>query len=224
MEHQKDTTEALMYAAGNSDSPASVAFKTHESEMIPELKEVYKLFLMQKAKSVTKIEIRDRELGILGSELLSKIIPELPNLKELILINNGIGVSGASKLADSTSSLTCLERLVIINNKLDDEGLEYIAQTMPFMVKLKEINFSNNDITATGAQNLEEVLSNLEVLEVLDLIGNNIGKRCLIKLAKALNTIPTMKKFIFDETNLKPIEVSSIKEILPSLYQNDHNS
>ena len=220
----KDTPEALLYAAVNSDSPASVAYKSHESEMVPEIKEIYKTFLMKKGKGITKIEIKEVDFGVLGAELLSKVFPELPSLKELILINNSIGVAGASKLADSTSSLTSLERLVITNNKLDDEGLEYIAQTMPFMTKLKEINFANNDITATGAQNLEEVLSNLEQLEVLDLIGNNIGKRCLIKIAKALSGIQTMKKFIFDETHLKPAEIASIKEALPTLYHNDNNS
>lgn len=221
LETNSDTPEALLYAATNSDSPASVAYKLYEKTMLPELKYIYTQFLLKKSGSILMIDIRDRELGDGGAELISKILPELTNLAELVLINNQLGISGISKISDNTANLIKLERLIITNNHIKDEGFEYLAQTMPYMKNLREINISYNDLTSIGLEHLLEPLNNLEKVETLNISGNETSKKCLRKIALALQSMNTLKFFKFDEGNMKASDVSEIKEILPQVFRKD---
>ena len=212
--HAKDTTEALVTAMVNSDSPASVAYKQYESQMIPDLKELYKLFLQDKGDRIKIINIRDKVLSKLGSDLLSKLFSEVKNLEELILVNNEIGVSGAEKLSDDSSSLRNLKRLIISNNQLTDAGLETIAQTIPFMTKLVEINFSSNLLTSASVSIVQEMVAGLQDLEILDLTENNFTKSDLVKIMTTLNQLGSFSTFKFDEYKLEPVDVAQIKKIL----------
>lgn len=224
MEKQRDTPEALLFAAVNSDSPAGVAYKLYEKTMIPELKHIYKQFLLKKSDETVRIEIRDKFLGDGGAELISKILPELSKLAELVLVNNQMGITEASKIADNTSGLSKLEKLIISNNNIKDEGFEFIAQTMPYMKNLREINVSYNGLTSIGVEHLIEPLENLEKVEEINISGNEVNKKCLKKIALALQNMSTIKHFKFDESDMKPSDVAEIKNMLPQVFNKGTNN
>ncbi|OMJ93106.1 hypothetical protein SteCoe_4054 [Stentor coeruleus] len=221
LDSHPDTPEALLSAATNSDSPASIAYKLYEKTMLPELKHIYTQFLLRKSETILILDIRDKELGDGGAELISKILPELTNLAELVLINNQLGISGVSKISDNTANLTKLERLIITNNHIKDEGFEYLSQTMPYMKNLREINISYNDLTPIGLDHLLEPLNTLEKVETLNISGNEINKKCLRKIALALQNMSTIKFFKFDEGNMKSSDIGEIKEMLPRVFRKD---
>ena len=219
----KDTPNTLTEAVLNSESPIGITYKIHESDMVPEIKELYTWFLLGKKKSIVKVEILDKELAEIGSDILSKILPVLQNLQELILANNGIGCKGAKKLSESLSSLIHLKKLYIKSNFLTDEGLEFICCAVPFLINLREISFYQNEITNLGAEHLKEALMNLEYLETLDLTGNSINKRGLVKIANTISYVKTLKEFNFDKAELKDSDVIAIKKILPLVFDVYHD-
>jgi Ran GTPase-activating protein (RanGAP) involved in mRNA processing and transport len=215
----KEVQEAMKEAKYVSDPPSIIAYKKHKNQMIPEIKDQYDKFINKKGDEIERIEIRDRDIGVFGSVLLSKLLPELSHLKELVLINTNIGYSGASELADSLLCLNKLQRFIITNNKLTDQGLNVIMQNFRNLKQLKEISFAYNELTYSCSDMLEEPISKLERLESLDLSGNSLNYECLHKIATVLSLIYSIRQFYFDAVGLKQPEIANIKKLLPRVFR-----
>lgn len=210
-----ETNEELIRFAAFSDSPAALFYSNNHTKLLPVLKDLYSRFLRKDSNSISKIELKDTELSELDCISLSKLIPELKNLSELILINNSLGVSGMNYLTDHTSTMTNLETLVLSSNKINDQCMEMICPTLPFIGNLKVVNFSNNEIGDKGVELITNEIGSLSNLEVMDFRHNQAGVSSLLALANELKKIESFRSFKVSGNKLNEKDLRKINRLFP---------
>ena len=206
----------------DSDSFIGTLMKTYENQMIPEIKDIYNKCMLGQRNSVLIIEINNYQLGEIGAEILSRLLPELRLLKEMVLRKNEIGRNGASKLGNTLASVYNLERLCICDNNLYDEGIGYISCNIPFMNRLKDINFSKNELSNIGAEHIKDGIHNLDYIESIDLRQNAINNKGIFKLINVVSGFKHLKEFNFDTALLESSEIDLIKTIIPNLFKEEN--
>ena len=125
--------------------------------------------------------------------MIVNALMQVTTLKELNLNNNR---NRSEELAPALTSIISdnksMQSLSLNDNNLNDDGVIKIAQSLCKHTKLKMINLRSNNITEKAAEALASIISSNTGLEQLYL-GNNIIHLGVIKLAKALKKLSSLK-------------------------------
>ena len=134
--------------------------------------------------------------------MIVNALMQVTTLKKLSLTGNQ---NRNKELAPALTSLLShnksMESLLLRDNNLNDDGILKIAQSLCRHTKLKIINLRSNNITEKAAEALGSIISSNTGLEQLYL-GNNTIQLGVIKLAKALKKLSSLKVLDLDNNNI----------------------
>nr|XP_033779513.1 leucine-rich repeat-containing protein 71-like isoform X2 [Geotrypetes seraphini]XP_033779514.1 leucine-rich repeat-containing protein 71-like isoform X2 [Geotrypetes seraphini]XP_033779515.1 leucine-rich repeat-containing protein 71-like isoform X2 [Geotrypetes seraphini] len=121
-------------------------------------------------------------------DLLAKILPRCPNLKNLVLDGNPLPEQTYFRLLSVDSTLA---HVTLRNNKIDNDGVWLIAQALQEQQLTKKnlvsLNLSYNHISDLGVSFLAKVLRMNRSLLSLSLAHNEIGDDGALYLAEVLS-------------------------------------
>ena len=128
-------------------------------------------FLVNLAKKIEILDLRDANLDSNDMRKLSGVIGKMHNLRVLYLGNNKIGDSGFNNLMNGAfKNLQNLQILSLKNNGLTEKSLRRFAMfSMPRLPNLQIIDLKKNNISKESATLLMRTSFNLNNLSVLDL-------------------------------------------------------
>ena len=151
--------------------------------------------------TLERLRLDDNHLGSSTVSIVNALI-KVTTLKVLNLNNNqNRSEELASALTSIISANKSLEILLLSDNNLNDDGVIKIAQSLCKHTKLKMINLQSNNITDKAAKALASIISSNTGLEELYL-GNNTIQLGVIKLAKALKKLSSLKVLDLDNNNI----------------------
>jgi Ran GTPase-activating protein (RanGAP) involved in mRNA processing and transport len=160
-----------------------------------------KLFswLENKESAVEVLNLSGNRLNASALKEIGKMLPNVPNLRELILAHCSIRVAGIHQLVNGLANEKCaVEVLDLSCNSLGDKGTIILFQGLEANRKLKKLWLSWNDIGDDGARAIARVLENNITLQELALWGNRIGPFGAVTIADTLETNLSIKKLSLD--------------------------
>ena len=119
-------------------------------------------------------------------------------LQEFDVSNNNLQSTGAIKIAKALQSISTLTKLYINNNYITDKAADDIGTILCCNTQLQELDISNNRFQAVGIIKIAKGLHNISTLKKL-YISNNISDKAADDIATAIST----------NTRLQEINVSN---------------
>jgi Leucine-rich repeat (LRR) protein len=114
-------------------------------------------------KQLDELQMSRTELKPEGGRVLARALPHFP-LKKLTVDGNRLGSEGVREIARALTSTT-ITSLFLTSNHIGDAGAVALAATLPSMPNLKELWLSDNPmITMVGGQAVVDAVLSLENL------------------------------------------------------------
>ena len=181
--------------------------------------------------TLNTIKIKNFVITDENADGLANVLHHNTQLQELCLDGNDLQTTSAIKIAKALQGISTLRVLSICNNMITDETAKYIAAAIFCNIKLIELNIgknnlktvgaikivnalrarhmlkrlnlsSNNNITDEAADKISAVVSSNTQLEELDVSGNNLQTMGIMKIAKELQHIYTLKKLYISNSKI----------------------
>ena len=133
-------------------------------------------------------------LGIKGIIAVIKSLCTISKLKLINLDNTFLTEEAADVIALAISNNLGLQQLYLSNNKLRTGGIK-IVRALKRLSNLKVLDFNDSSMTADVADELAVVIRSNSSLEDLRLKNNNLATSGIIKIAKSLSYLSTLKVF-----------------------------
>lgn len=114
-------------------------------------------------------------------------VPEMPNLKMLILASNPLGVPGMQALTGMlTNKRSTLKWLDLSETEVGDQGVALLAQALAVNCTLEHVMLSGNGLSDEAAKSMAWMLENNTTLLGVDMALNPIGLDGVHSLANAV--------------------------------------
>lgn len=126
-----------------------------------------------RALQLEELNLSDNAFGPDGVRAFTALLENMPSLKTLRLVNNGLGPEGGMLVAEALlrGSRMNLEEFCAGRNRLEDEGAAALARTFTELKSLKKISMPQNGIKTAGFLALSaafEANPDLQMIEVND--------------------------------------------------------
>ena len=159
----------------------------------------------QEAKYLILIISRNLQLqyfnitnGNLSTTYVIEILKALQttlSLQELTIFGYNTGVANVlTAIASNTRAIRKLQEFDISENNLHAKGVMKIAKDLQNIYTLTKLYINSNRITDAAADGIRIALSYNTQLQELDISNNWFGVRGIMKIAKGLQNISTLKK------------------------------
>ena len=150
-----------------------------------------------------EIDISENYLLTVGVQKIMKALQGINNLRKLCLSNNDITGEAADDIAAVVSCNTSLQEIDVSRNYLQSKGIIKIATALQQTYGMKKLCLSNNNITDIAADNIAIViiLHNMH-LEEFHISGNKLSSVGVIKIAKALQVVVSLKALCISDNEI----------------------
>jgi Ran GTPase-activating protein (RanGAP) involved in mRNA processing and transport len=152
--------------------------------MHPSVRSLYRKVLKGNANDVSKLDLREENIGPDNVRMLAMTLPYTLNLEHIYMKQNAIGGSGTQYLVDGLEMLT--------QKKTSDDEM---AAHRPL---LSELCIEHNGLGTVGGYALGAALRHLQGLIVLKLDGNSIGDEGICAIAKGLPQVTNLHNLGLD--------------------------
>ncbi|GLV43572.1 hypothetical protein CBL_04114 [Carabus blaptoides fortunei] len=138
--------------------------------------------MLQTNKTITSLNLKRCQIGVLGAECLTEGIRKTVSLTELDLSFNNLGDEGIEMLAPAIQFNSSIRKLNLSHNNLWDGALVALRPAIEDNYTLHELDLAwNNFFTPIGMQALMLGLSDNIALKSLDLSWNGIGEKDTVR-------------------------------------------
>ena len=151
---------------------------------------------VQHATGLVHLDLSGNVFGDRGVESLSKSLPNLRVLEELLLDSNRISCDGIVILLDVIKGIHTLRVLSLECNTISDRGVKELAAVLPYLSALEKLLLAYNLITEHGMEELAPSLVALPQLECLSIKGNAIREEGFVCLVSVLAALPNLRKLM----------------------------
>ena len=143
------------------------------------------------------MDLGGNELQTTGAITICKALCKTSSLidHELCFKSNGIGEGAADDIADFLSANFKLQVLDLSDNELQTTGTIKISRALCKISSPTELYIMKNGIGEGTADSIVAALTSFTRLQVLDLGCNNLQTAGIIRISKALQSVPTLLKF-----------------------------
>eukprot|EP00058_Branchiostoma_floridae_P005184 XP_002590672.1 hypothetical protein BRAFLDRAFT_89473 [Branchiostoma floridae] len=141
---------------------------------------------MRHLVGLRELDISGNEIGDIGLESLTTILPIFTAMQVLVLEWIGISPTGMRTLVPALCQLTRLIKLDINENDIGDPGLECLAAILHHLTAMKVLALRWTCISDRGISSLIKALPHLVRLQVFDVSLNKIGDSGIVSLVQTL--------------------------------------
>ncbi|KAJ3125897.1 hypothetical protein HK098_008148, partial [Nowakowskiella sp. JEL0407] len=164
--------------------------------------------------NVTRLDLRDRNIGVEGAKNIARLLKVKPDLMELNLGGNSIGDDGVKAISEVLKENSTLIDLNLRNNNITAKGAAFIGEALRVNKSITVLSMKGNNLGADGAAAIAEALKSNKFLTELNLRACQLGPLGLKALAEALKDNDILKDLNL-RTNTIGDGVKSIVEVLP---------
>ena len=158
--------------------------------------------------------LKNNRLKGVGMKQFCECIRHHSNFRLLQLESNQITAEAADDLAVMISNNQSLEELYLGNNILQTNGINVIVKALTQLNGLIALSINDNYITEEAADNIAEVIANNPLLEHIELGGNRLGSRGVVKLAGGLKMLRHLKILGLSDNKIEEDVVKHIAEVI----------
>ena len=142
-----------------------------------------------------ELDISKNMLQTNGIKPIAKVLQGIVTLTKLYINENGISDNAADDIAAVIHSNTQLQEFNISKNIFEVLGIMTIATALQSVSTLTKLYINNNNITSESADDIAAVICCNTHLQEFDISENKLQATGVIIIAKALQSIATLKKF-----------------------------
>ncbi|KAJ3125896.1 cytokinesis protein 3 [Nowakowskiella sp. JEL0407] len=166
--------------------------------------------LIASTSNMTRLDLRDRNIGVEGAKNIARLLKVKEDLTELNLGGNSIGDEGVKSICESLKENTSLVELNLRNNNITAEGARFIGKALQQHKSLTVLSLKGAD----GAVAISEALKTNAALTELNLRSCQIGPLGMKALSEAI-AVNNMLKDLNLRTNAIGDGVKCIAKVLP---------
>ena len=151
------------------------------------------------------LNLCDTDLDLEACESLAKLIPHLPDLKNLYLpFNPNIGEGGAVPVITELTAHNALELLVLESTGIGLEDCQALSQLLSSSTSLKALDIAGNNLCQEAVELIINGLHDSTTLEKLNLAGSRFALQNSKSLASVLKTNHTLVELHLLVCNIDP--------------------
>jgi len=170
--------------------------------------------MIRKNKLLEIICLGNNRLGTAGLNKLSIALKSVNNLKIFTIFNNCVNELASNGITEVCLNNTSIQILLLWNNYLTDKGICRIASALRAIHTLNMLYIMDNNFTDKAADDITAVLANNPLLEHVDLGGNRLGSKGVIKLAGGLKMLHYLKSLSLADAKIKEDTAKLIAEVI----------
>ncbi len=141
-----------------------------------------------------ELDVSRNDLQTMGIMKIAKSLQRICTLKRLNISCNNITNEAANDIAAVITCNTQMEELDVSENNIQTMGIMKIGKSLQRICMLKKLNISCNNITNEAANDIAAVFTCNTQMEELDVSINDLQTMGIMKIAKSLQHICTLKK------------------------------
>ena len=152
------------------------------------------LFFVLQYSSIEQIVFQDVAIDNASAWEIKKHIPQLPNLRSLCLINNGLSEGAMSYISDAVKAAKGLTHLVLVNKQITGKGMKYLAEAVNSNTTLNTLQLWKSTFTAKDMEWFSSTIR--KHLRHLQLLTNHLPDEAVRHLANAIKNNPVFEHLV----------------------------
>ena len=151
--------------------------------------------------SLTVLQLHYCDIKDNASNYLYKLFQHCDHLRKITIYYCLVDIHTVNKLLQQISTVTTLRKLDLRGNKLNEKSSQALASVIANNNELEELYLGNNNLQS-GVIKLAKALKKLSSLKVLDLDNNNIPEEAANELSAAIRANSSLEKLWLSDNHL----------------------